>query len=208
MKSRKIISITSMLMLSILFVGCTRDNIDVNIVLEDASIEDTFEYPDNSGLEEFGEIADGNFSVNIEEGLSYESKTVDFGAGKVDVPSDWDELDLGGLKMYFFDEMKGNANILSESMYGLTSSEYMELAEQSVLSTLYTNDVESGFKSVNGVDVYTLEYIQEMEGQKVYTYQPTVFKDGKAYILTIGSLDESVVDNYKTIAEEIITTVR
>lgn len=197
-----------MLMLSILFIGCTRDNIDVNIVLDDTSIEDTFEYPDNSGLEEFGEIADGNFSVNIEEGLSYESKTVDFGAGKVDIPSDWDELDLGGLKMYFFDEMKGNANILSESTYGLTPSEYMELAKQSVLSTLYTSDVESGFKSVNGVDVYTLEYIQEMEGQKVYTYQPTVFKDDTAYILTIGSLDESVVDNCKTIAEEIITTVR
>ena len=88
MKSRKIMSITSMLMLSILFVGCTRDNIDVNIVLDDTSIEDTFEYPDNSGLEEFGEIADGNFSVNIEEGLSYESKTVDFGAGKVDISSD------------------------------------------------------------------------------------------------------------------------
>lgn len=77
-----------MLMLSILFIGCTRDNIDVNIVLDDTFIEDTFEYPDNSGLEEFGEIADGNFSVNIEEGLSYESKTVDFGAGKVDISSD------------------------------------------------------------------------------------------------------------------------
>lgn len=110
--------------------------------------------------------------------------------------------------MYFFDEMKENANILSETTYGLTPSEYMELAKQSVLSTLYTNDVESGFKSVNGVDVYTLEYIQEREGQKVYTYQLTVFKDGTAYILTIGSLDESVVDNCKTIAEEIITTVR
>lgn len=89
MKSRKIISITTMLMLSILFVGCAGDNNkNCNLILEDAIIEDTFEYPDNSELEEFKEIADGNFSVNIEEGLSYESKTVDFGAGKVDIPSD------------------------------------------------------------------------------------------------------------------------
>lgn len=46
------------------------------------------------------------------------------------------------------------------------------------------------------------------DGTPLYTYQPTIFKDGKAYILTLGSQSQSSLDTSKAVGCEVITTVK
>ena len=64
-------------------------------------------------------------------------------------------------------------------------------------------------KTVNGMEVKCLEYIQKTDDNiSVYTYQTVVFKDDRVYILTMGAYNQTSFDNNKALMEEVITTVR
>lgn len=224
---KKILLTTLMVSATFAFVGCsganTKEPVDSSITLNDSSIEDSFEYPDNSVIKEFDDISDGNFDIGTSDEssdtsnksesnkgvISYGAKTVNLeGGATVSIPSDWTELELNSSIFYVFDNDECVANFVVEDMQGLSSEKYMELAEKSVKEYLDVNTVNYSSKTVNGVKVDIFEYVQNSAGTPLYTYQPTIFKDGKAYILTLGSQNKSSLETSKALGCEVITTVK
>lgn len=204
------------------FMGCSKvgnltPSKDTVVMIEDDSVEDNLDHPDNSEIKEFNEIADGNFDVDI-EGTSNDSpdkpsklnnmKTIKLDGASVEIPIDWEELKLEDDVFYMFNNSKCTANFLAEDMQGLTPEKYMELAEKSVKVYLDIDTVRTETKTVNGVKIISFEYIQVSEDMTVYTYQPTIFKNGKAYILTLGAADKNVFKENKDLVCEIVSSIK
>lgn len=202
---------------TVIFMGCSGPaDKDLTVSINDSSIEDNFEYPDNSTIKEFGEIADGNFEINIDdesneisnESMSYDSKSISFDGLTVDIPSNWETVDYDDSLIYVFEDGNCIVSFVSETMYGLSADEYMSLALTSVKKDLGVNMIFTESKTINNVQVDTFEYTQDLNGMPVYTYQPTIFKDGTAYILTIASIDSDLLNSYKDLSCDIISKAR
>lgn len=202
-----------------LFSGCSIGEQKLQSVLKET--EESFVYPDNSivsgddtendtdkeNTKDVSNSEDADKETSSTK-LSYESKTVTTGKNKLDVPLDWTPVEMDGIKAFFFDDYNVNANLVTDSTQSLSPDTYMEISCATVKNILDVDDIVTDKKVVNGVTVYSFEYVQELDNIKCYTYQPTVFKDGTAYILTIGSPREGAIDQYKSLADEVITTVR
>lgn len=206
---------------TVIFMGCsdsikTIEDKDISVTIEDSSIEDDFKYPDNSTIKEFGEISDGNFEINIDgeknisnkESDSYNLKTIDFDGISIDIPSNWEKIDYNGTTLYVFENNSCTVNFVSEHMQGLSPDKYMQEASISVNKMLNVDMIFTETDNINGVRVDTFEYVQSENGTTVYTYQPTIFKDGTAYILTLASVDKSLFDSYKDLACDVISKAR
>lgn len=203
---------------TVIFMGCSGSpSKDSSITINDSSIEDNFEYPDNSQIKEFGEIADGSFDIDLGEDydalssaeqVSSDLKTVKFDGLFLDIPSNWQEIEFNNNTMYVFEDNLCTVNFVSEHMQGLSPEDYMKLSSESVHENLNVNMILTESKTINNVQIETFEYAQNVDGMTIYTYQPTVFKDGTAYILTLSSIDEDLFDSYKDIACKAISTLR
>ena len=219
MKKKIVLSILSIFLIPSIFIGCMKDNKD-DSTKEDTTIEDTVKDEDNSESDVIGDEsseetvndeANEDTSSQVDQNLSYTPKTIEYAGGKIDIPSDWTEYDLSAaMKIYVFSNAEGNANILSNTTMGLSPDEYMQAAKDSVLQTLNIKDkaIDIGSNDVNGTTVYYFEYAQDTPQGSVYTYQPTVFINDTVHILTIGSINQELIDENKELFHEIATTMR